>query len=69
MREDEKENPAMDTNNLKSVTWEAFRLIVKKVDKEQSYLMVHLKEPDDFLHVVAVETLQWSINFSFFMSR
>jgi hypothetical protein len=41
-------------------------LIVKKLDKEQSYLMVHFKEPDDFLHMVAVETLQWSINFPFF---
>ena len=41
-------------------------LIVKQLDREQSYLMVHFKEPDDFLHMVAVETLQWSINFPFF---
>ena len=29
--------------------------------------MVHFKEPDDFLHVVAVETLKWSITFPFSM--
>jgi hypothetical protein len=29
--------------------------------------MMHFKEPDDLLHVVAVETLQWSIIFPFFM--
>jgi len=41
-------------------------LIIKKLFKEQSYLMVHFKEPDDFLHMVAVETLQWSINYPLF---
>jgi len=35
-------------------------LIVKQLDREQSYLMVHFKEPDDFLHMVAVETLKIS---------
>ena len=50
---------------MKCVTWEAFML--RNLITSKSYLMVHFKEPDDFLHVVAVETLQWSITFPFSM--
>jgi hypothetical protein len=49
---------------MKCVTWEAFML--RNLITSKSYLMVHFKEPDDFFHVVAVETLQWSITFPFF---
>jgi hypothetical protein len=46
---------------MKFVTYEALCLFLRNLIANKSYLMVHFKEPDDFLHVVAVETLEWSI--------